>query len=151
MPNRYEREIEEILRNLEQADPKAGRGQKFGERFRKNPGSRLRMQQPRSFSWNLSTSERILFAAIVLALIAGGFAYVVRANIISVVLALISFVCLIVVALSQFILQPRRPRSMQYGNITITPLRRGPLSILRTRWNLFKLKLRYRRRNEKEE
>ena len=151
MPNRYEREIEEILRNLEQADPKTGRGQKFGERFRKNPGPRLRMQQPRSFSWNLSTSERLLVVAIVLALIAGGFAYVVRANIITMVLALISFMCLIVVAFSQFMLQPRRPRSMQYGNMTITPLRRGLLSTMRTRWNLFKLKLRYRRKNGQEE
>ena len=35
MPNRYEREIEEILRNLESTDPKASLGQKFGERLRR--------------------------------------------------------------------------------------------------------------------
>jgi hypothetical protein len=148
MPNRYEREIEEILRNMDQADPKAGKGQKLGGRFRKSP-SRLRVHQPRSFSWNLSTSEWLLATAIILALLSGGIAYVARVSIVTLILALISFVCLVGVAVSQFMVRSRRPRSLQYGNVTITPLRRGPLSTLRTQWNLFMLKMRYRRKNGK--
>lgn len=148
MPNRYEREIEEILRNLEHGVPNSARGQKFGERLRRGAGPRIRTQQPRPFSWKLSTVERILFVAIVCALVAGGTAYIVRANIFTLILAIISLVCLIIVALSQFIFQARRPKSVSYGNVTITPLRRSPMSMIRTQWNLLKLKLRYRRKNQ---
>ena len=35
MPNKYEREIEEILRNMERTEPKASLGQKFGGRLRR--------------------------------------------------------------------------------------------------------------------
>jgi hypothetical protein len=148
MPNRYEREIEEILRNLEHGDPESARGQKFRERLRRGAAPRIRTQQPRSFSWKLSTAERILFVAVVCAIVSGGVAYILRANIFTLVLAIISLICLIIVALSQFILQPRRAQSVRYGNVTITPLRRGPMSIVRTQWNLLKLKLRYRRKNQ---
>ena len=150
MPNRYEREIEEILRNMDQVDPKAGRGQKFGDRFRKGP-SRLRVQQPRTFSWHLSTSEWLLLVAIILALLSGGIAYVSNVSIVTLILAVISFVCLVGVAISQFRVLSRRPRSLQYGNVTITPLRRGLFSTFRTQWNLFLLKLRYRRKSGKGE
>ena len=36
MPNKYEREIEEILRNMERTEPKPGLGQKLGGRIRRN-------------------------------------------------------------------------------------------------------------------
>jgi Flp pilus assembly protein TadB len=148
MPNRYEREIEEILRNLEHGDPKSARGQKFGERFYRGAEPRIRTQQPRSSSWDLSPVARVLLVAIVCALVAGGVAYIVGANIFTLILAIISLVCVIIVALSQFLFQARRPRSIRYGNVTITPLRRGPLSFIRTQWNLLKLKFRYRRKNQ---
>ncbi len=147
MPNRYEREIEEILRNLEQTEPKPGLGQKFGERFRRRPSPRMRTQQPRPFSGNLSTSERFLFGGIVAALVAGGYAYLAGANILTLVLAIISLICLVMVACSQVLFQPRRVQASRYGNITITPLRRGPFSMVKTQWNLFKLKMRYRRKS----
>src|SRR5258708_15247257 len=35
MPNKYERELEEILRNLERTEPKPGLGQRFGGRIRR--------------------------------------------------------------------------------------------------------------------
>ena len=111
MPNKYEREIEEILRNLEQTDPNAAAGQKFGERFRRKSGSKMRTRQSRSFSWNLSTSEWLLLIAIVAALIAGGYEYMIEANILTLILAIIGIVCVVGVALSQFFLQPRRARS----------------------------------------
>lgn len=148
MPNRYEREIEEILRNLEHTDPKAGKSQKFGERFRRRPGPNLRTQQPRPVSWNLSTVERLLLGTVVCALLAGAYAFLAGPNIITLILALASFVGVILVMFSQFIFQARRGRSTRYGNIKITRLRRGPLSTLKTQWNLLILKLRYRRKDE---
>ncbi|HTI13761.1 MAG TPA: hypothetical protein VL461_04205 [Dictyobacter sp.] len=144
MPNRYEREIEEILRNLEHTDSRPGLSQKFGDRLRRKPGPR--MPQSHSFSWNFSTTEKLLIVAIVCALVAGGYAYLADANIITLILAVISIVCLIIVALSQVITPSRPAQSVRYGNVTITPLRRGPMSFIRTQWNLFMLKLRYRRR-----
>ncbi len=151
MPNRYEREIEEILRNMDQPESKSkpGSGQKFGKRFNRETDFRMRMRQPR-LTLTLSSSERLLLIAIGAALIAGGYAYLRKPDIISVVFALISVICLIVLIVSQFQTgAPRRSRSVQYGNVTITPLRRDPLNTLRTRWNLFKLRMHYRRKKEK--
>jgi hypothetical protein len=149
MSNRYEREIEEILRNLEQAEPKPGIGQKFSGRQRRDPGRRVNPRPRFSLSFRLSTSEWLLVAAVVAALIAGGYAHL-RGTVdyFSIALASIGVVCMVLVALSQFILLPKRDRATRYGNITITPIRRGPLSSFKTRWNLFMLKLRYRRKRE---
>jgi hypothetical protein len=147
MPNRYEREIEEILRNLEQTKPRSSRGAKSGDQPNKRAG--VRMRQPR-FSGHLSLSEQLLLTAIIAALIAGAYAYVTQQrDLFTFVLVLIATVSLILVGSSQFIFQPRRPKSLRYGNITITPLRRNPLIILRTQWNLFKLRMRYRHRKER--
>ena len=147
MPNRYEREIEEILRNLEQTKSESPFRAKPEDRSSTRTG--VRMRQPR-FSVRLSLSERLLLAAIIAALIAGAYAYVTQArDLFTFILVLIAMVCLILVGSSQFIFQPRRPKSFRYGNVTITPLRRDPLTILRTQWNLFKLRMRYRRRKER--
>jgi hypothetical protein len=149
MPNRYEREIEEILRNLEQPESKSRprSGQKFGERLNRRPGSH-KPQPPLTLT--LSSSERLLLIAIGAALISGGYAYLMKSpDIISLLFALVSVVCLVMLIWSQFRTGvPRRPRSVQYGNVTITPLRSGPLSGWRTRWNLFLLRIRYRRKKE---
>jgi hypothetical protein len=149
MSNRYEREIEEILRNLEQAEPKPGIGQKFSGRQRRDPGRHINSRPRFSLSFRLSTSEWLLVVAIVAALIAGGYAHL-RGSIdyFSIALASIGVVCMALVALSQFILLPKRDRATRYGNITITPIRRGPLSSLKTRWNLFMLRMRYKRKRE---
>jgi hypothetical protein len=149
MSNRYEREIEEILRNLEQAEPRPGIGQKFSGRQRRDPGRRVNSRPRFSLSLRLSSSEWLLVTAIIAALVAGGYAHV-RGSVdyFSIGLASIGVVCMVLVALSQFILLPKGDRTTRYGNVTITPIRRGPLSSLKTRWNLFILKLRYRRKRE---
>jgi len=148
MPNRYEREIEEILRNLEQTDPKPGRGQKFGERLTRKPGVRA-PRQARSFSSpRFSTAEWLLIIAVVVALVAGGYSYTLGTpDYFSGVLASAGIVCLVLVACSHFLFQARRPQSTRYGNVTITPLRRNLFSSLKTQWNLFMLRVRYRRKN----
>ncbi len=152
MPNRYEREIEEILRNLEHTDPKAARGQRPPARMRRNPSPGPRVRQRRSFSLSFSTTDWLLIIAIVAALVAGGYAFTLQSagpgGIFTPLLVAISLVCLILVALSYYLFRPRSPRSVRFGNATVTPLRRSFFGNLKTRWHLFVLKLRYRRRNE---
>lgn len=148
MPNRYEREIEEILRNLEQTEP----GQSAGQRFRRRPPARPQPNR-RTFSPHFSVAEWLLLVAVAAALIGGGVAYIVGIPVYSRgeglftgILAVIGYVCLVLVALSQFIFQPRRSRSYRYGNTTITPIRSTNLwTNVKTRWNLFWLRRRYRR------
>ena len=149
MPNRYEREIEEILRNLEQTEPKPGLGQKFSRHLRRKPSPRMSTHQRRLISFQYSAPEWLLIIAVAAALISGGYAYFHQSgSTFTGLLATIGIVCLLLVALSQFVFRPRAPQSTRYGNITVTPLRRNPLSTLKTRWNLFLLKMRYRRKDE---
>lgn len=142
MPNRYEREIEEILRNLE--DPKAGPGQKIGRR----PKPQVRTQSRPTFSLRFSATEWLLTITVVAALLGGGYAYAQRMtpDLFTGIVAVVGTISFILVAFSQFIFQQRRPPSARY--VKITPLRRGPMDFLRTRWHLFMLKIRYRRRND---
>ena len=147
MPNRYEREIEEILRNLEQTEPGAGQHQKFGDRLRRKrnlrrPGNRSPISSP-----HFSASEWLLITSVITALIAGGYAYLQEADLITGVLACVSLICLILVALSHFVFNRSRVQSTRYGNVTITPLHGNIFSSLKTQWNLLMLKMRYRRRN----
>ena len=152
MPNRYEREIEEILRNLEATEPKPGLGQKFGERRRRSPAARSRPRRRGFPSLNFGLSEWFIIIAVVAALLAGGYAYANNGNatVVTGVLAIVGVICLILVVFSPFFLRSRSrqsSRSIGYGNVTVTPLRRNPLNGFVTRWNLFLLKLRYRRKN----
>ncbi len=149
MPNRYEREIEEILRNLEHTEPKQGLGQKFGDRLRRKPPVRVEKRERKAFSLHFTLVEWLLSSAVLCALIAGGYAYILHAgNMLTGIVAIVGFVCLLLVAASQFILQPRRPKSVSYGNMTITPMRRGFLGNIRTRWHLFWMKIRYHRKDD---
>ena len=150
MPNRYEREIEEILRNLETTEPKQGLGQKFGQRLRRKPEYRVKSRRRGFPSLNFKMSEWLIIIAVIAALIAGGYAYANNGNatVVTGVLAIVGVICLILMVLSPFLLRSRSrqsSRSIGYGNVT--PLRRNPLNSLVTRWNLFLLKLRYRRKN----
>ncbi len=142
MPNRYEREIEEILRNLEQTEPKPRLGQKFGERLRRKPGKRMNTRQRTFPSLNFTTPQWFLIITVVAALIAGGYAYAQGANVVTGVLALVGAFFLVLLVLSPFLSRP--VQSSRYGNVT--PLRRNPLNSIATRWHLFLLRLRYRRR-----
>lgn len=147
MPNRYEREIEEILRNLEKPESKPKAGRKFGLRRRSSPRN---THSRSSFSWNFSTSEWLLIIAVGAALLAGGYAFATDGpTIYTGLMVVISVVCLLLIALSQFIFAPRR--MTRYGNITnMSPLSRNPFSRIQTQWNLFLLKIRYRRKRGHE-
>jgi hypothetical protein len=149
MPNRYEREIEEILRNLESTDPKSGRGQKFGDRFRRKATFRPKPKKRGLPTLNFRASDWFIVVTVVAALISGGYAYLIQGgNFITGVIALVGILSLFLVVLSPFIFSQRRAR--QYGGYEkITPLRRNPFHGLTTQWNLFLLKMRYRKRNDR--
>lgn len=141
MSNKYEREIEEILRNLERTEPKKGFGPKRGPR---TPRERRRMASIR-----LGFVEWCLLIASIAALIAGGWAYAAGANIITGLIALIGFVFVLLVTFSHYLTRPHyAPSSTRYNNVT--SLHRNPLSRLAASWHLLMLKLRYRNRNDRE-
>ncbi len=148
MPNKYEREIEEILRNLERTEPKASLGQKFGGRLRRRSDQRMNVRK-RSFpSFNFGISEWFLIIAWAAALFAGGWAFAQKeADIVTGSVALIGAICLMLVVILPFVSQRYPTQSTRYGNVR--PLRRNPLGSIATRWNLFLLKLRYRRRKDR--
>ena len=144
MPNKYEREIEEILRNLERTEPKAGFGQRVSGRMRRKAGARRGMPTLR-----LSFSEWCLAIGLAAALGAGGWAYAQReGNVVTGIIALIGAVCIALVALSSFLAKPRYASSTRYNNVT--PLRSNPLRRLAASWHLLLLKMRYRNRGDRE-
>ena len=146
MPNKYEREIEEILRNLDQSAPKP----RLSQRFRRRTPGRPRDRQRSLPAFNFGLSEWCLIIAWIAALIAGGWAFAQHArygDLFTGSLALIGLVCLVLVVVLAFMPQSRYPGQVRSGNVTT--LRRNPLSSLSTRWNLFRLKRRYQRRNDR--
>lgn len=144
MPNRYEREIEDILRNLEQTEPKQSLGQKLSGRLKRKADYRTNIPKQGFPSLNLSISEWLLLTAVIAALIAGGYAYAqAEPSLFTGIVALIGALCLILVVLLPFFHTRRSTQSSRYGNVT--PLRRSPFDGIRARWNIIKLRLRYRR------
>ncbi len=144
MPNKYEREIEEILRNMEQTEPKPTLGQKLSGRMRRKSGYRSNTPKRSLPSFSLSVAEWLLVIAIAAALIAGGYAYAQeRATIVTGIVAAVGALCLLLVVLSPFFSANRSTQSTRYGNVT--PLRGGLFHGLRSRWNLLVMRLRYRR------
>ena len=147
MPNKYEREIEEILRNMERTEPKPGLGQKLGGRIRRKSDSRSNVRKRSDLSLHFGVSEWCLAIAVCAALFAGGWAYAHGADIFTGGIAVIGAVCLAVVIILPFMSRSRYPKqSAGHGNVT--PIRSNRLSSISTRWNLFLLKIRYRRRKD---
>ena len=148
MSNKYEREIEEILRNLEKTEPKASIGQKIGGRLRRKSELRAYARKRRMPSFNFSASEWLLIIAWCAALFAGGWAYAhYRADLFTGIVAVVGATCLAIMLILPFVSRNSyATRPGPYGNVT--PLRRNPLTSLTTSWNLFLLKLRYRRKKD---
>lgn len=99
MPERYEREIEDILRNTERTMPKRS----FRERLHLHPRGQARRPEPMrsrlarsARQRSLSTAEWCLLGGIVLGLVAAGIAYTSgSANALSGTLAVFAFLCLL--------------------------------------------------------
>jgi hypothetical protein len=169
MPNKYEREIEEILRNMDRTDTRTS----VSNRVRSFNRPRRRVRP----SWNLSLNrtEALLLIGAVLVLLAAGLTYYKNGQQIYLfgtnwlalngVLAIVGFL-LIVVGLAlawrdRFRgitpgLDPSRTWrgasvvSDSTDNIVDLAPRRGPLSGVTTRVRLLRLKLRYRRTRGRE-
>ena len=149
MPNKYEREIEEILRNLDSSAPKPRLSQRLRRRSVGRPRPRGRQWSLPAFNFGLS--EWCLLIALVAALIAGGWAYAQHSldgagDLFTGSVALVSLGCLVLVVIRAFMPQSTYPGRARAGNVR--PIRRNPLSSLSTRWNLFMLKRRYQRRKD---
>jgi uncharacterized membrane protein YtjA (UPF0391 family) len=143
MPNRYEREIEEILSRMEETEPRRG----LGERIRP-------MQRPparaRSFpTFHISLVEALMLFSIVLTLIAAGLAFFDGApdlitGIIGMVALVLFVVALVVGWRDRFRPQPKAQwRGPPYSKVT--PLRRNPFSAIATQIRVLRLRLQYRR------
>jgi len=143
MPNRYQREIEEILSRMEESEPRRG----LGDRIR--PVQRPPIRARSLPTTNLSVVEALLLASILLTLIACGLAYFDgAADLISGVIGVVALV-LFVVALvvgwrdrfrPQHKAAWRGPTSAQ-----VTPIHRNPFSAIATQIRVYRLRQQYRR------
>ena len=128
MPNRYEREIEEILSRMEDSEPRRGRGDRIHPVQR--PPTRARVRR----TWTL---------------IATGLAYYDGSadpitGIIGAVALILFVVALVVGWRARF--RPQRAEQWRGGpSAVVTPLRRNPFSALVTRIRVFRLRMQYRR------
>ncbi|MEO7000988.1 MAG: hypothetical protein ABI068_04200 [Ktedonobacterales bacterium] len=162
MSNKYQREIEEILRNMEgsgsSAEPRRGADTPLDDRitaFRRT-STRARVRRPRLPILQISVAEWLFLLSIVLALAAAGLAYYENgATVVSGAVALAAFVIFVLALILSWRdrFRPRTTPSWQ-GNATFRdemnritanrPLRRNPFSELATQLRILRLKLRYR-------
>jgi hypothetical protein len=159
MPHKYEREIEEILRNMDLTEPRRGVGERV-DAGQRTP-SRIRLRGP-SMRVHLSPSESLLLGGILLALAAFCVAfYFTVPGIISGLIGLAA-VGLLVAGLAVGWIGASRPlytpswRSNAGGGSTardnvlrMRPRRRGPLGEFMTRTRLLWLKMRYLRKRDR--
>lgn len=148
MPNRYQREIEEILRNMERTEPHQGLGERIRAFNRPRPAPR---PGPRI---SLTRIEILLLLGIAFALVATGIAYYANgATYISGGFAVAGFIAIVlglVTAWNERFRGGSRPNWR--GNVVdMTPPRhRNPFNAIATQWRIFRLKLRYWRNRGKE-
>lgn len=146
MPNRYEREIDEILRNMERTEPRQG----ISERIR--AFNRPRQPKPHGIKTPLSRTEIFILLGILLILIGAGIAFTTGyQTVVSGSVALAGFV-LIVLGLAQAWF-PRyfgsRSAPVWRGNVVeMRKPRRNPFSAIATQFRILRLKMRYRRRRD---
>ncbi|MGH2517009.1 MAG: hypothetical protein ACRDHP_15270 [Ktedonobacterales bacterium] len=149
MPNRYEREIEEILRNLDHTEPRQG----MSERIR--AFNRPRQPKPRSVKTPLVRIEIFILLGILLILIGAGIAFTMgQQSIVSGAVGLAGFVVLVLGLLQAWF--PRyfgaRSTPVWRGNVVeMRKARRSPFAVIATRFRILRLKLRYSRRRDQED
>lgn len=99
MPNRYEREIEDILRTMKRTEPKRSLRERLhlGRRGQARRSERMRPRPARSaLHLNFSPSEWCFMGGIVLGLVAAGGAYASGGGTaLTGVLAVLAFLCII--------------------------------------------------------
>lgn len=143
MPNRYEREIEEILSRMEEDTPRRG----LGDRIRplQRPPARARSMP----SIHIAFVELLLIISIILTMVAAGIAYFngvadLTAGIIGVA-ALVLFVVALVVGWRDRFRPPSKPQWRGSSQVKVTPIRRNPFSAIATQIRVIRLRRQYRR------
>jgi hypothetical protein len=154
MPDKYMREIEEILRNMERTEPKRG----FGDRVR--AFQRQAPARPRgpTLSVGIGLPEALLIAGIILALVGAGIAYYQSGTtLLTGLISLAGFVSIVVgVVIGWWArfrgvnLSLRRPRETNDNVVRMG--RRGLFAEIATQYRILRLKWRYsrQRRNQQE-
>lgn len=156
MPHKYEREIEEILRNMERTEPRRG----FGDRVR--AFQRQAPPRPRgpAVSLGVGLPEALLIAGIILALVGAGLAfYQSGTTLLTGLISLAGFVSIVVgvvigwwarfrgVNLS---LHRQRERDTGDNVLRMGPRRRGLFAEIATQYRILRLKWRYSRQRQKD-
>jgi len=143
MPHKYEREIEEILKNMQRNEPEpgvSGRSRGFPR-----PAGGLRL--------GLSASEILFLLGIAFAL-AGVCAMWfdgAHPNLVSGVLGVVGFILFIAGLIVAFQAARRPPPPAWRGNVVeMKTHRRGPLDEIATQLRLLRLRMRYRRGRDPE-
>lgn len=142
MPNRYEREIEEILNRMEESEPRKGLGDRIRP-FRRRPARPAR-DLP---SIHLPLLEMLLLIAIFLFLVAAGLAFydgepTPLSGWIGLA-GLISFVVALVTGWRERF-RPSTPPKWREDALGPTPIRRGPLAALAAQIRIWRLRQQYR-------
>jgi hypothetical protein len=145
MPHKYEREIEEILKNMQRNEPETD----VRERSRGFP----RSAGGPGFRLGLSTSELLLLLGVAFVLTGVCVMWFdgARPNWASGILALVGFVLFIAGLIVAFQASRRPPPTAWRGNVVeMKTHRRGPLDEIATQLRLLRLRLRYRRGRDPE-
>ncbi len=146
MPNRYQREIEEILSRMEEDAPRRG----FGDRIRPQRRSPARS---RSFpSFHIAFVELLIIMSVILVMIATGIAFYTGAtNLISGIIgmvALVLFVVALVVGWRDRFRPSSKPAWRGASQSRVTPISRNPFRVLAMRFRIMRLRKQYRRAQE---
>ena len=145
MPHKYEREIEEILKNMQRNEPEPA----VRERSRGFP----RSAGGAGFRLGLSTSEILFLLGIAFALAGVCARWFVgdSANLVSGILGLVGFILFIAGLIVAFQASRRPPPPAWRGNVVeMKTHRRGPLDEIATQLRLLRLRMRYRRGRDPE-
>jgi hypothetical protein len=149
MPNRYQREIEEILRNMERTDPKQGLGDRIRAFNRPSPRPRPRLLRTR-FAWRLGTSETLLVVGVALALAGAATVYYFSSHVlVSGLLGAAALGCLLVGLIVGWAARfsSRGAAGWRGRSLDARPGRpaRMPFRGIVTQFRILQLKWRYRR------
>ncbi len=146
MPNRYEREIEEILSRMEESEPRKGLGDRIRP-FRRprppRPPRPLGLPTPQ-----IALMELLFLLAIVFILVASGFAFYDGApTLVSGVIGLVGLAFFVVALVAGWRDRFRPSTQSQWRGNTLEyrPTRRGPFSALAARIRFWRLRQQYRR------
>lgn len=154
MPHKYEREIEEILRNMEHAEPRRGGGDRIRSMPRptaSEPRPHMTRSSPRL---SISPIETLMGVGIVLALIAGAIAFLTGASLLSGVMGIVAFAFFALGVVSGWMERAQGTRAPKLWRGTraeptpITMRHRGVMSELSTQMRILRLKWRYWRSRE---